>query len=101
MTRLFAFHCRDGENAAALRERHLQAHLDHIEAHIEGFAVAGPLKRDEETVGSLIVVKADDEIAARAFFETDPYFAAGIWQAIRVDELRAVAGDWASGVAWN
>lgn len=98
---LFAFHCSDGEYAPALREKFLQAHLDHVAAHIERYAVAGPLKRGEETVGSLLVIRADDEQDARAFFETDPYFDAGVWQAIRVSEFRAVAGDWVGGVTWR
>ena len=98
---LFAFHCRDGENAAALRERDLQAHLDHVEANIDRYAVAGPLKRGEDTVGSLLVLKGESEDDARAFFERDPYFIAGVWQAIRVDEFLSVAGDWVGGAAWK
>lgn len=84
-----------------LRERHLAAHLAHVEAHIEDYAVAGPLKDGEETVGSLLVIKANDEAAARTKFEADPYFSAGVWQAIRCDEFRGVAGDWVGGVAWK
>lgn len=98
---LFAFYCRDGENGPALRERFLDAHLDHVEAHIADYAVAGPLKDDEETIGSLLVIKADDEKQARAKFEADPYFEAGVWQSIRVAEFRGVAGDWVGGVAWK
>mgnify|MGYP002781264126 CR=1 FL=1 len=65
------------------------------------YAVAGPLKRGEATTGSLLVIKAADEAEARAKFEADPYFTAGVWQAISVAELRAVAGEWVGGVAWN
>ncbi|MFW5633440.1 MAG: abscisic acid-deficient protein Aba4 family protein [Erythrobacter sp.] len=38
---------------------------------------------------------------ARAIFEADPYFRAGVWQAIRADEFLGVAGDWVGGAAWK
>jgi len=98
---LFAFYCRDGENGASLRERLLADHLAHIEANIEKFAVAGPLKDGDATVGSMVVIKAEDEAEARAIFEGDPYFAAGVWQSIQVDHFLGVAGDWVGGVAWK
>lgn len=98
---LYAFHCRDGEHGAALRERLLQAHLDHVERHIDHYAVAGPLRRNGETVGSLLVIRANSEAEARERFEADPYFGAGVWQSITASEFRAVAGDWVGGAAWK
>ena len=98
---LFAFYCRDGENGAVLRERHLAAHLAYVEANLEAYAVAGPLKKAGDAVGSLLVIKGDDEPAARALFEGDPYFNAGVWQSIRVSTFLAVAGDWVGGAAWK
>ena len=99
--RLFAFHCRDGENAPALRERLLDAHLAHVETNMDAIAVAGPLKDGEATVGSLLVLRAEDAAGARALFERDPYFEAGVWQSIRCDEFRGVAGEWVGGAAWK
>ena len=98
---LFAFYCRDGENAATLRERLLADHLDHVEAHIDRFAVAGPLKDGDATVGSLVIIRAEDAAEARVLFESDPYFAAGVWQSIRCDRFLGVAGEWVGGVAWK
>jgi len=97
----YAFYCRDGEKGAELRERDLHAHLAHVEANIDDYAIAGPLTRDGATVGSLLVIKADDEAQARAKFEADPYFAAGVWQSIRSEEFLGVAGDWVGGAAWK
>lgn len=99
--RLFVFQCRDGEGSAAARERLLTAHLAHVEAHIDHYAVAGPLKDGKTTVGSLLVIKACDMNEARARFEADPYFAGGVWAQVRADEFRAVAGDWVGGAAWK
>ncbi len=98
---LFAFYCRYGENCVTLRERLLADHLAHIEANIDDYAIAGPLKDGEETVGSLVVIKAEDEAEARAKFEADPYYAAGVWQSIRANHFLGVAGDWVGGVAWK
>lgn len=98
---LFAFYCRDGENGASLRERLLADHLAHVEKHIDDYAVAGPLKDGEETIGSLLVIKAESKDDARKVFEADPYFAAGVWQSVRASQFLGVAGDWVGGIAWR
>ncbi len=98
---LYAFYCRDGEKAPELRERLLGEHLAHVETHIDDYAIAGPLKKEGQTVGSLLVIKADSDAEARAKFEADPYFAAGVWQSIRTQEFLGVAGDWVGGAAWK
>ena len=69
---LFAFYCRDAENSASLREKLIADHLAHIEANIDKFAVAGPLKQGDATAGSMVVIKAEDEAEARSIFEGDP-----------------------------
>lgn len=98
---LFAFYCQDGENGIALREQWLPDHLAHVEAHIDWFAIAGPLKQGDQPIGSLLVIKAADEAEARARFEADPYFIAGVWQSIGVSQFAGVAGDWVGGAAWK
>lgn len=98
---LFAFYCLDADNSAALREQLLRDHLAHIEAHIADFAVAGPLKEGEKTIGSLVIIKAEDEAEARAKFEMDPYFAAGVWRSIQSSRFLGVAGDWVGGIGWK
>lgn len=98
---LYAFYCRDGENSAALRERLLADHLAHVERSIDDIAVAGPLKEGDETVGSLVVIKAETEAEARTKFEADPYFNAGVWQSISVDQFLGVAGEWVGGATWK
>ena len=94
---LFAFYCRDGEGAPFLREKLRDEHLAHIEAHIDDYAVVGPLEHDGTTIGSLLIIKAASEAEARAKFEADPYFTAGIWQSIRTSAFRGLAGDWVGG----
>jgi uncharacterized protein len=99
--KLYLFHCEDSEDGAALRKAHLTAHLAHVAAHIDDYAVAGPLKADGGTNGSALVIKAENEAEARAKFEADPYFTAGVWRTVTVHEFAAVAGDWVGGAAWQ
>lgn len=98
---LFAYFCIDCADSEARRADLLEAHLAHVEAHIEDFAIAGPLKHGDRTIGSLIVIKASDEAEARAKFEADPYFAGGVWESITSSRFLGVAGDWVGGAAWK
>lgn len=98
---IFACYCRDSDNAAILREQWMQAHLAHVEAHIETYAVAGPLMEEGSAVGSLLVLKACHAAAAHAFLEQDPYHRAGVWASVEITEFRGVAGDWVGGAAWK
>ncbi|MEE4537211.1 MAG: YciI family protein [Erythrobacter sp.] len=98
---LFGFYCLDADDGASLREKLLRDHLAHVAANIEDFAVAGPLKDGERTIGSLVIVKAENEAEARAKFEADPYHGAGVWKSVQVSRFLAVAGDWVGGIGWK
>jgi uncharacterized protein YciI len=94
--RMFCFHCRDGEDGGRLRAIHRPAHLDFIHANADHFVIVGPLKRaDGLIIGSLLIVKAEDEAQAREILAPDPYLTGGVWQSIRVDEFSPLLGDWA------
>lgn len=99
---LYAIHALDGPAGAAKRSAHLAAHLAHVEARIDRYFVAGPL-RDAAgvTIGSLLVVEASDEADARAFLAEDPYAAADLWDSVHVSAFAAVAGSSVGGVAWK
>lgn len=94
--KLFTFYCRDGENGAVFREHSREALLKYFQEHGSEFVVAGPLVKGEQVVGSLLIIKADDEAQARARLEAIPYFAVGVWQSIRADEYQPLFGDWAA-----
>lgn len=93
--KLFAFYCRDGENGAVFRQHSHDALLDYFARHGSHFALAGPLYKGGEVVGSLLIIRAATEAEARARLEEIPYFAVGVWQSIRADEFRPLFGDWA------
>ena len=101
----YLYHCQDmdeRELALAIRQQHLQAHLDYVEAHIDRYAVAGP---NRETGGeyraSTFVVRADDLADADALMAADPYVAAGLYRAVRGVEFVPVAGEWVGGIGWK
>jgi len=90
----YAFYCRDGEDAARIRPTVREAHFEHIFANVSAYKLGGPLKKDGADIGSLIVIEADNEPGARAIFEADPFFIAGVWHSINVTEFVPLTGTW-------
>jgi uncharacterized protein YciI len=92
---LFCFYCRDGENSETLRALHLKQQREWMAEHDENYRVAGPLTNAKgEFVGSLLIIEAEDEAAARATINEDPYVTGGVWQSIRVDRFQPLRGRW-------
>ena len=86
---LFAVICRDKPGA-------LQTRIDTREAHL-GFLrekgivrMAGPLIRDGEMRGSLIVIEADNLADAQGWAAADPYKSAGLFESVEVIEWKQV-----------
>lgn len=97
----FAIYCTDKPDTAQKRLAARDAHFAHIEKTIENLFVAGPLKNQEgDTIGSLLIVKAETAAQARAQLEADPYYHADLWADIRIHEFTAAAGDWIGGKIW-
>ena len=91
--KLFAFYCRDGEHGAVFREHSQDALLEHFKEHDSHFVSAGPLYKNDQPVGSLLIIRASDETEARSKLEAIPYFEAGVWHSIRAEEYRPLFGD--------
>ena len=91
---VYAFYCRDGEDAPKIRPTVREEHFEHIFAHVGAYRLGGPLKKDGEPIGSLIMIEGDNEAAARAIFEKDPFFIAGVWHSINVTEFEFLTGTW-------
>ncbi|QTD55162.1 YciI family protein [Parasphingorhabdus cellanae] len=97
----FAIYCTDKPDTEQKRLDTRSAHFAHIETTLDNLFVAGPFKNAHgDTVGSLLIVKAETEADARAQLEADPYFHADIWADIRIHEFTAAAGDWIGGKIW-
>ncbi len=84
----------DGTDAAA-ESRRLAARPAHLEnlkpllaagrIHLGGAILDAPEGR---MIGSIMVVSAPDEAAARALVAADPYVQQGVWQSVRVERWR-------------
>lgn len=98
----FVVYLRDGPDGAAIRDRHLAAHLEFVERHMSSILVAGPLLDDGGTrmIGSLYVLDVADREAASGFLAADPYHQAGLWDEVEIRSFRGVAGTWVGGRNW-
>lgn len=97
----FAIICRDALGSAPIRAAARADHFARIEGIMDSLAIAGPLKDPSGGfVGSLVIVKADDEAGARAILEADPYFIAGVWGRIEIRAFLPAAGAWIGGKTW-
>jgi uncharacterized protein YciI len=82
----------DKAGALPLRKATRPAHLAYWEHKIGADLVfGGPLLgADGNPFGSVLVVEAPDEQAARAIFEADPYVAAGLFEMTSISAFRHV-----------
>jgi len=89
---LFMLIAHDKEGALELRKGTRAAHLDYWrEIAGKNVLFGGPLlSADEKPFGSVLVVEADDEAAARTMFEADPYVTEGVFEMMSVSRFRHV-----------
>jgi len=82
---MFVIEGHDGPGAAALRARHLDAHVAHLTALGDGFVIGGPfLDQNNASIGSLIVVELTDRAAAEAFAAADPFVLNKVFERIEI-----------------
>jgi uncharacterized protein len=86
---LFVIIGHDGPDGAHLRPGLRQEHLDNLRPLVSRgkVKIAGPFT---DGSGSLIVVDMDNEAAARAFAESDPYVKGGVFERVEVKPFRQV-----------
>lgn len=98
---LVEFHCLDkAPSMQRIRLTLLQEHLSWVEQHMPCISVAGPLKRDNNIIGSLYVIDANSQEEAQQILFSDPYYLADIWKTIEINEFNAYAGKWVGGKNW-
>ena len=77
---LFAVTCTDRADAGDLRARTREAHLAWANAPGSPVKMGGPLLgRDDQPVGSLLIVEAADPDALKVVLAEDPYTRAGLF----------------------
>jgi len=99
---LFCIHAIDHPDKGHLRAAHYPAHrafLAEAAAHGVAIAASGPLVSADATatIGSLFLLEAPDMQTARAFNAADPFAAAGLWQAVRIDRFDLKRGSVGAG----
>lgn len=87
---LYAIYCVDKPNSMELRMAHRPAHIEYLNARNSQIVLGGGLLTEdgESLLGSLLVIDAADEAAARAFADGDPFAKAGLFQSVRINRWR-------------
>jgi uncharacterized protein YciI len=94
---LFVITAFDRPGALELRMQVRPAHLDYLKGQSARIKVGGPLLNDQEQpVGSLLIIEAEDRSAAEAFADGDPYRRQGVFERIEIRAWRAALGAWAN-----
>ena len=90
---LFTLACRDKPESFDLRARTRDAHLAYLAERAGEVRLGGPwLDGEGRSVGSLVIVEAEDQVAAEAFAAADPYARAGLFERVEVTPWRLVVG---------
>lgn len=91
---LWAIHCVDKPDTAAIRDRHLEAHRAHLAASKNILVLAGATQNDEGTqaTGSLFIVNVGSRAEAKKFSDGDAFTQNGVFQSITITRMRK--GQW-------
>jgi len=86
---LFVIIGHDGPNGAALRPELRPAHLENLRPFVARgqVVIAGPFT---DGSGSLILVDLENEAAARALANSDPYLTGGVFERVEVKPFKQV-----------
>ncbi len=90
---LFVLYCRDRRDAGSLRQTNRPAHLEWAKGQT-GIRMAGPLlDDDEQMIGSLFVIEAENRGAIEQLHASDPYVKAGLFERVEIHPFRWLLGD--------
>lgn len=92
---LFVITALDKPGALERRLAHRPAHLDYIKAAGDRIKVGGALlNENEQPMGSMLVIEADDREAAERFAADDPFSTEGVFEQVSVRPFRPALGAW-------
>ena len=90
---LFTVSCIDKPDGFDLRTRTRDAHLAWLAGEGDRVKLGGPWMDDSgRSIGSLLIIEADDLAAAQAWASDDPYAKAGLFAHVAVGGWRLVVG---------
>ena len=86
---LFVIIGYDGPNGAALRPTVRPAHLENLKPLVDAgkVIVGGPFT---DGSGSLMVIDFENEAAAKAFAQSDPYVKQGVFERVEIKPFHKV-----------
>ena len=87
---LYALICRDKPGALPVRMENRPAHVAYLSRG--GVIFAGPFIEEDQPVGSLVVIEAENRAKAEAWAAGDPYALAGLFASVEIREWRKVIG---------
>ena len=74
------------------RGRLRSEHIDYRKGLGGAMALAGPLLgQDDKPVGSIVIIEANDQVAAENIAVADPYVSAGVMECVSVRKYRVAA----------
>jgi uncharacterized protein YciI len=91
---LWAISCVDKPNTAAIREKHLAAHREHLTSSKGILVLAGATQNDAgtEAIGSLFIVNVNSREEAKKFSDGDAFTQNGVFASITITRMRK--GQW-------
>lgn len=89
----FVLICRDKADSFDLRAKTRETHLAYIATAGDSVLLAGPMLDEEgRPIGSILIIKAEDAGAAKAFAKGDPYAKAGLFADVEARPFKVVTG---------
>jgi uncharacterized protein YciI len=91
---LFAVMNIDKPDSLGLRAATRETHLGYLDSIVAQMLLAGPvLNAEGQSIGSLLVIEAENQAAAEALAAADPYAKAGLFESITIRPYRLVYKD--------
>jgi len=87
----FVLICRDRPGALQTRLDTRAAHLAYVE-ETGAVQIGGPLIRDGQMAGSLVVLGVETREEAETWAAGDPYAQAGLFESVEIEEWKRVIG---------
>ena len=89
---LFAITCIDKPDHLEVRLANRSAHLEFLKGILGRLVAAGPTFGDDGTSmnGSLVIADFPDRAAAEAYFSTDPYAKADLFESVTIRAYKKV-----------
>ncbi len=86
---LYALLCTDKPNCLELRTKMRPDHLAYLASLGDAMKFAGPFLDDAASpIGSLVVIEAEDRVAAEHLAAQDPYKLAGLFASVEIKAWR-------------